>query len=91
MNPTRRAHPDSEHHDEARELRRIISEQRDEIERLQKASYTAYKWLRALNTHIEAPVDRDPMYAVEQPEKHRSVMAQLEDALNGGGDDHADD
>jgi len=65
-----------------------IRELEEEVQQLRKASYTAYKWLRALNTHIEAPVDRDPMYAVERPEKHRSVMAQLEDALDGGGDDH---
>jgi len=37
MKPTRRAHPESGHHDEARELRRIINEQRKEIERLREA------------------------------------------------------
>jgi len=37
MNPIRRAHPDSNHHDEARELRRIIKEQREEIGRLREA------------------------------------------------------
>jgi len=81
---------------EAQTLRQMVQEREEkireleeEVQQLRKASYTAYKWLRALNPHIEAPVDRGPRYSVEQPGKHRSVMSQLEDALDGGGDDHA--
>ena len=37
MNPIRRSHPEATYHEEARELRRIIREQRAEIKRLRAA------------------------------------------------------
>jgi len=37
MNPTRRAHPDSDYHDEARELRRMLKEARQKRDNLQEA------------------------------------------------------
>jgi len=37
MNPTRRAHPDFNHHDEARELRRMLKEARQRRDSLQEA------------------------------------------------------
>jgi hypothetical protein len=37
MNPTCRAHPDSDHHDEARELRRMLKEARQKRDNLQEA------------------------------------------------------
>ena len=57
-----------------------------ENERLRGAIDEAYGWLRKLQTHIEAPVDRQPQYSVERPQKHRQAMATLEEVLDGGGD-----
>jgi len=37
VKPIRRSHPEATHHDEARELRRIIREQRKELQRLRTA------------------------------------------------------
>jgi len=37
VKPTRRSHPEATHHDEARELRRIIRGQRKELQRLRTA------------------------------------------------------
>jgi len=75
MNPIRRAHPDSNHHDEARELRRIIKEQREEIERL-----------RTTLAKIATPMSGNPDLKDWQGlAEYRAQLA--ENALDGGGDD----
>jgi len=70
MNPTRRAHPDSEHHDEARELRRIISEQREEIERLREIRDQTYE-----------EIDRRLSVLKRQRNEMRSKVQQMRDAI----------
>jgi len=75
MNPTRRAHPDSDHHDEAQELRRIIKEQREEIERLKA------RFCEIIAAYDEESDDLDPDWAFIAG----FAKGRAERALDGGG------